>query len=516
MGASCVADSVWLNRLTPCVCSKDCAAIVVFFLLLCCGSQHAAGQRVQNWDPPAIDVFPDHNEFASSQRPLDELIAMGRKLFRASFNLVDGAGRPNATGDSKPTIRITSNAPAFQRIAGPDANSCAGCHNRPIVGGAGDFATNVFVGAHLTDPPVSMIEAAITSERHTLSIFGDGAIEMVAREMSTELQDQREAARMRTKVTHTEERVLLQAKGVMFGSITVRPDGSYSTDQLEGIDSDLIVKPFGVKGVAVSLREFTNFALNQHHGMQSEERFGWARTGVRDFDGDGVENEVTVGQISAMTIYQASLPPPRRVSYSDPRKEQLAHVGEQRFADAGCTSCHIPFLPLRSAWFFEPSPFNRPGSIVPSDVAGQIALAIPVEAGTAVYRTPEGDVRVQAYSDLKRHVICDVEDPFFCNERRRQDFVPTDQFLTHKLWDVGSSEPYGHRGDLTTISEAILHHAGEARPAQRAFLALPDDDKRAIILFLKSLQIDESAENPPTAQKKLGLMFERKERGVLR
>ena len=32
---------------------------------------------------------------------------------------------------------------------------------------------------------------------------------------------------------------------------------------------------------------------------------------------------------------------------------------------------------------------------------------------------------------------------------------PTEEFLTRKLWDVGSSDPYGHRGDLTTMTEAI-------------------------------------------------------------
>jgi di-heme oxidoreductase (putative peroxidase) len=475
-------------------------AIVACLLLLPVGptSQLAAGQQAQNWDPPVIDVFPKHNEFASGQRSLPELIDIGRKLFRASFNRLDGAGHPNSTGDSKPTIRVTRDLQLFQRVAGPDANSCAGCHNRPIVGGAGDFATNVFVGAHLTDPPATKIDAMVTNERHTLSIFGAGAIEMIAREMTSELQDQRDSARMRTAATHSNERVRLEAKGVVFGYITVYPDGSYSTDEVRGIDSDLIVKPFGVKGVAVSLREFTIFALNQHHGIQPEERFGWARTGVHDFDGDGVENEFTVGQVTALTVYQASLPAPRRVPYSDSELARLARLGERRFEDAGCASCHQPSLPLRAAWFFEPSPFNRPGSIVPADVAGQIALPISVEPNSGVYRTPEGEVRVQAFSDLKRHVICDSEDPYYCNERLRQDFVPTDQFLTTKLWNTGSSPNYGHRGDLTTVSEAIIHHSGEAKMARRTFLELTDEDKRAIIFFLKSLQIDESTQSIKT------------------
>lgn len=418
------------------------------------------------------------------------MIDAGRELFNTSFNLTDGAGRPASTGNSKPTIR-QPRTQIFTRVAGPDANSCAGCHNRPGSGGAGDFATNVFVGAHFTDPPTESIDARITNERGTLSIFGAGAVEMVAREMTSDLRDQLDASRLAARTSRGPERVHLVTKGVDFGWLTANPDGSYTTDELSGIDSDLIVKPFGVKGVAVSLREFTTFALNQHHGIQAVERFGWARTGVADFDEDGVENEFRIGQVSAMVIYQASLTPPRRVPWRDPERARLAELGERKFAAVGCTDCHRPYLPLRSAWFFEPSPYNRPGSIVPSDVAGQIHLAIPVAAGTGVYVTPEGEMRVAAFTDLKRHVICDGDDLYFCNERLRQDFVPTDQFLTTKLWDVGSTSPYGHRGDLTTLSEAIVHHSGEARATKRAFLALPDGEKRAVILFLKTLQIVE-------------------------
>src|ERR1700740_3653416 len=164
---------------------------------------------------------------------------------------------------------------------------------------------------------------------------------------------------MRAAAARAGERLRLETKGVAFGYRTASPGGSYSTDEVEGIDSDLIVKPLGVKGVAVSLREFTIFALNQHHGIRPEERFGWARTGVHDFDGDGVEDEFTVGQVSALTVYQVSLPAPRGGPYSAPELARLARLGEQRFEDVGCASWHQPSLPLRSAWFFEPSPFNR-------------------------------------------------------------------------------------------------------------------------------------------------------------
>src|SRR5204862_765202 len=93
------------------------------------------------------------------------------------------------------------------------------------------------------------------------------------------------------------------------------------------------------------------------------------------------------------------------------------------------------------------------------------------------------------FTDLKRHVICDDQDPFFRNERLIQNGVSVDQFITRKLWDVGNTAPYGHRGDLTTITEAILHHAGEARPQRERFVALSKDQQNEMVEFLKQLQV---------------------------
>ena len=164
-------------------------------------------------------------------------------------------------------------------------------------------------------------------------------------------------------------------------------------------------------------------------------------------------------------------------------------MGERKFAEVGCTSCHLPRLPLRSLWFFEPNPYNRPGAVVPSDVNGQIVLPLPFAKGSGIAKDDDGSPYVAAYSDLKRHVICDDDDPFYCNEKLKQDFVPIEQFLTTKLWDVGSSAPYGHRGDLTTISEAIIHHSGEAKEVKRKFLILQENEKIAVVVFLRSLQV---------------------------
>jgi hypothetical protein len=90
----------------------------------------------------------------------------------------------------------------FNRISAPDANSCASCHNAPygIVGGGGDFVTNVFLlgqrfdfmsfnasetlpthgAVDETGKPATLQTAA--DLRSTTGMFGAGDLEMLARQ----------------------------------------------------------------------------------------------------------------------------------------------------------------------------------------------------------------------------------------------------------------------------------------------------------------------------------------------
>jgi cytochrome c peroxidase len=453
------------------------ALAVATALWVAAGLQAGAAQQAVH-DPPAITVFPDHDRIGTTAYPVTQAIADGKKLFKAKFNLADGAGRPESTGDSKPTPR-TSAGVVFQRIAGPDANSCAGCHNDPTVGGSGEFVANTFVGAHLSDPPSLSVAAQITNERNTVTLFGSGVLELVAREMTEELHERRDAAIARARQSGSPVIADMLAKTTQFGTITAHPDGYVDYGRLEGVDYTLIVRPFGVKGVAASLREFTTFALNQHHGIQPVERFGWERTGRDDFDGDGHVAEFSIGQVTAMVLFQATLPMPNRTA------PVPAQPGLATFTEIGCANCHTPRTRLTSNVFAGPGPYNRPGAMSTRDA-------------TAIVRTPldiprhEDGYAVSMYSDLKRHRMCDAEVRHFCNEQIRQDNVEQELFMTMRLWDLATSAPYGHRGDCGTLSEAILAHGGEARPAREKFVKLSDDEKRALIAFLLSLGAEQA------------------------
>ncbi|MCO5297789.1 MAG: hypothetical protein M9921_13120 [Fimbriimonadaceae bacterium] len=441
-------------------------------------------------DQPVLREHVNQSDIDRGRLSLAQLFAKGKFLFEARFNRLDGFGRPAATGNGVPTKRTLGSAPLMNRVSGPDSNSCFGCHNLPESGGGGDFVANVFVLGQLADPVLETIDPLFSNERNTLGMHGSGAIETLAVEMTQELHALRaSAAREAAAQGHDVVRGLI-AKGVDFGEIRAHADGSFDTSGVEGVDPDLIIKPFHQKGVVNSLRVFTVNAYNHHHGMEAVERFGTAQTGEADFDEDGVPNELSVGDITAATIYQAALSVPRQVLPHDPAAVRTIRRGEQAFSQVGCGDCHRPTLVLDRPVFHEPNPYNPPGNLRPGDVprAFEFDLTFRQER-SLLERLPNGKAAVHAFTDLKRHKIADAEDPFFANERVVQGGVPLDVFLTRKLWDCGSSSPFGHRGDCTTVGEAIQHHAGEARAVRERFFALPNRDQAAVIQFLQSLQV---------------------------
>src|SRR5260370_41319137 len=82
--------------------------------------------------------------------------------------------------------------------------------------------------------------------------------------------------------------------------------------------------------------------MNHHHGMQSEERFGLNT----DPDGHGVPNELTVADITAISMFQATMAVPGRVIPDDRAVERAILNGQRSFYRIGCQSCHTDAWPL--------------------------------------------------------------------------------------------------------------------------------------------------------------------------
>ena len=455
-------------------------------------------------------------EFTVSVR---DLIEHGKNLFAANWTTQEGGGRPLTKGTGAPLSDTT--APLvfprnFNRVSAPDANSCAGCHNAPfgILGGGGDIVANVFVLGHRFDfatmnlAPDGFVTKGTSNEngepvdlhsignsRNTLGMFGSGYIEMLARQITADLQRVRDSVPVGGTAA-------LVSKGISYGVIARPGTTTWDTSgviglpasSLSGNPPNLIIRPFHQAGAVISLRQFTNNAMNHHHGIQPTERFGIAS----DPDGDGFVNEMTEADVTAATIFQATMAVPGRVIPNDPAIERAIRLGEQRFVEIGCASCHIPKLPLDDGgWVFtEPSPYNPAGN-------RQLAHGPVYSVNLASMHLPQprlrpegGIVWVPAFTDLRLHDICDGPgDPniepidmhavpgspaFFGGNRR---------FITRKLWGTANEPPYFHHGQFTTLREAVLNHGGEAAWTRTNFNALSADERDGVIEFLKSLQV---------------------------
>lgn len=455
-------------------------------------------------DEPAIKIHFSQAGIEDGKYSIEELIEHGEAIFTASFNTLDGAGRPTLDGVSEFRQRREGHH-SFNRISGPDANACSGCHNLPAIGGGGDNVANVFSLSqrfefvdfnnqmefdhrselddrlqygHEDEDPLTL--SNVGNERNTVGMFGSGFVELLAREMTHELLDTEQEAIAEAKKSGWPVRKELYAKGVYFGAITAHPNGFTYTSEVEGVNGDLIVRPFIQKGVTTSLREFTNNALLHHHGIQNYERI----EPYTDDDGDGIVNEATPGDVTALVTFMATLPAPIPQQPEDPELAAKVESGRQTFDNIGCARCHIPVLPLESLIFTEPNEFNVGKDLRPSMVDN--VLSIDLSKYSEQLETDEnGHYLIPVFSDLRRHEMGEELD----NEEVVQNGVPTDWWMTKRLWGFASEPPFLHHGRATLISEAIIAHGGEAEPERDRFLALTTEEQDAIIAFLKTLTI---------------------------
>lgn len=424
-------------------------------LLVLCGLAVKAqqGDDSEIGDQPALKRHISQSDIEAGRISVPELIKAGETIFIAELNRLDGVA-----------MRVGNN---FNRVIGPDTQACADCHFKPVIGGGGPNVANVFA------VPADHSRVDLTDPRNSNHLFGSGALELLGIEMSQKLLAMEREARAQAKATKAPVTVKLVVKGVDFGSLTVLPDGTSDKTNVVGIDRNLILKPFSRKGIVRTIRQFSLNAGNLHFGIQAVEVAG----DFIDASGDGMVNKLTVGDISALTVWQATLPVPVRETPTDSRKAVAVAEGEKLFEQVGCAECHRPTLHLDRPVFRLPNPRENSGKVLMIDLTSE-------SRAPRLSRAPQGGADVPLYSDLKRHDLGPGLAETFV-----QTGVGKSHFITTPLWGTGNTGPWLHDGRATTLHDAIMFHGGEAEAARNAYAKLEDAQRRRIVEFLKCLVV---------------------------
>jgi cytochrome c553 len=388
------------------------------------------------------------------------LFGVGLLAFTRHYTCAEGGGKRTAPG--APCV--------YDRLKGPEASACLDCHSVPVQDGAGSQADNIF----------RLFSADNTQyiERSPPHVFGVGYVELLGREMTSELESQKQAAIQQAQSMGAQVTVKLTAKGLDFGSLSADPSGvaTYVGTQVQ---DDLVVRPFGIKGTFLSIRQQNVNALLNHMGIEATDLVGPGY----DHDNDGVVDEITPGQLTAMVAYQALLAVPSFVPVSVDAQE-----GAAVFDSAQCSTCHTPLLRLDDPRFplFDPlAPAGAPTMVLSLLDNGEL----PQLSRTAT----NGPVLVPLFSDLRRHdmgpALADYKDvPVRPTPLATPSgTVGARMFLSTRLWGVGSTPPYLHNATAITLDEAIRRHDGEAHDSRVLYENLPAEQRGYLLDFLNSL-----------------------------
>ncbi len=446
---------------------------------------------------------------------IDLLRTMGLVVFTTPFNTMDGLGDgpfnslelPNTVPGHRPTLQGNG---AHLRINGLDAQSCNECHSLVShatvpptlgIGGAGTVAQSAFprgtlldiadtfenrisyVPGHNPDLPLVFDGVADYNGRFINApfLFGGGGVELIAKEMTQNLQailyDARHGkpGEVWSLLTHGVDFGFLVSLGhhqveLHLDGIGLENPGVYSPEPATPAEEHLVVRPFGRKGEAFSMRDFDRGAMQFHFGMQPTEVVG---TNVDD-DLDGVVDEVTDAEMSVLHIFDVTNPPP----FMEPLDPD-SQIGYDLFRfEVGCSDCHYP--EIRSE--YQDLPLAHPED--PLDPWNKnVYVHIPLtQFGFAPDPFGTG-VIVPLFSDLKRHDM----GPDLAETCEGCD-VPNEDFITARLWGIADTAPYLHDGRATTLREAIEAHGGDAQDARDKFLDLSAIDQIRLIEFLRRLR----------------------------
>lgn len=398
-----------------------------------------------------------------------DLYETGRILFEHAFTPAEGA----------PDVR---HRVQLGRGGGPETTSCISCHWRGGPAGAGSVVDNSFLlGDH----------DRITSgdARNPPSLAGVGVVQALSQEMTADLAQLRATAIRTARASGKTVDVEMISKGVSFGVVQVSRDGRMQRGSLEGIDPDLVVRPFGWKGTAATLAEFIAESTALHFGIITAETLasnGNARYPLQ-VAADALA-ELSAGQLTALVVYVATLDVPMVIAPRDAsnRAAYLPDVyaqGRGLFETVGCANCHLPRMLL-----------NKPVAMIHAATTSgnlQLDLIRDAEPPRPMPASSGHGYVVELFSDLKRHDLGAEAASLHVHGG-----IAPRLYLTRPLWGLADSAPYFHDGGAVTVDAAIARHNGEAALARDNWDALSTAERNALRLYLMSLRRAPRVQNP--------------------
>ena len=434
-------------------------------------------------------------ELFQAEQRFDDVFIDGDEVFEFEPERALGGGQGPFAAD----LPIAARPVHDGDIGGGDGASCRGCH---FVGGP-DGAGSSTQRALLRGDGHRVSTAVVRDAPH---VMGLGYISRLAREMEADLKASFVEATDIAATTSLPITVPLQSKGVSFGELVARPGGSVDTSRVDGVASDLVIRPFGHKGRHADLPSLVDEALQVHLGIQTASRLSTfagqpARIGsgtALDPDNDGhvapvlVQDgepgaEASASQSLLLAAYLSMLGVPE---IHPPRSPDLLTRwarGRELFESTGCTLCHVERLPMNSPNVVVDAVGGFTGSLAFSLAEfGQEPRALRTDFAPG--SGPTDSVPIFAFTDLKRHEMgTALSDAIDEVPPDGSDVVAASVWLTRSLWGVADTAPYLHDGRAATLDEAIGLHGGEAAGVRDAYLLLSNTEQASLRAFLVSL-----------------------------
>ena len=325
-----------------------------------------------------------------------------------------------------------------------NGRTCEACHHTPSIGGHGPgYRANIryilpssastqgllFHEKSIAKGPAETLpENAILSKRRPATLMGLGLIEAIPDEALLAHADPDDT-----------DRDGIRGRAALQGGRLMR---------------------FGSQAHVGTLFEFVADALRQEMGLTSPVTGSTTETAEVElpiFARNRIpQPNVSVDVVNNLVDFISMLAPPERSTAMEVDRQVIR--GEKLFQQIACATCHVPTY--RTATM----PINRPEQRVPMP--------------DAVLNR-----EIHPYSDFLLHDMGNT-----LNDGISLGVAKPAEYRTPPLWGLRFRlNQLLHDSRGSNPEQAIIFHGGEAARSRNAFLALPAEDRRAVLEFLKTL-----------------------------